>query len=113
MAGSIARHGPHHSAQKSTRTGVGDFSTLVSKSPSVNVFTCSDAICSSSPFYREARLHRALSAAGIDASSPVDFDIFLCGGRPSVVLRHALPLQPGPRVPVFKEPHGLLHRTDE
>src|SRR3954464_10305542 len=37
-------HGPHHSAQKSTRTGGADFSTLVSKFPSVKVCTFSAAM---------------------------------------------------------------------
>src|SRR5712671_7192426 len=33
-AGAIVRHGPHHSAQKSTTTGSADLSTLASKSAS-------------------------------------------------------------------------------
>src|SRR5262245_47487040 len=33
--GPIMRHGPHHSAQKSTRTGVSDFRTSCSKEVSV------------------------------------------------------------------------------
>ena len=35
--GAIMRHGPHHSAQKSTSTGVDDFSTACWKLSSVNV----------------------------------------------------------------------------
>src|SRR3954451_7555624 len=38
------RHGPHHSAQKSTRTGASALSTVESKLPSVKVCTCSDAM---------------------------------------------------------------------
>src|SRR6516164_7545311 len=44
IAGAIRLHGPHHSAQKSTRTGAPDFRTVSSKFPSVNVCTCSFAI---------------------------------------------------------------------
>src|SRR5262245_217686 len=44
IAGPIARQGPHHSAQKSTSTGVGAFKTSASKLPSVNVTTLSEAI---------------------------------------------------------------------
>src|SRR5262245_3043956 len=42
-AGAIARQGPHHSAQKSTRTGLPDFKTSESKDASVTlvVFICS------------------------------------------------------------------------
>src|SRR2546430_17321267 len=36
--GAIMRHGPHHVAQKSTSTGLSDFSTAVSKSLSVTVW---------------------------------------------------------------------------
>lgn len=35
MSGAIIRHGPHHGAQKSTRTGIGDLSTTSSKVASV------------------------------------------------------------------------------
>src|SRR6266478_8717627 len=37
MVGPIWRHGPHHSAQKSTSTGSGDLSTSLSKAASVKV----------------------------------------------------------------------------
>src|SRR5262245_29672558 len=36
-AGAICRHGPHHSAQKSTTTGVDDFKTSASKESSETV----------------------------------------------------------------------------
>src|SRR5918912_4095554 len=36
--GSTWRHGPHHSAQKSTSTGLSDLSTWASKSASVTAF---------------------------------------------------------------------------
>src|SRR5690242_4633773 len=52
-AGAICRHGPHHSAQKSTTTGVVDFSTSVSK---VSSETFSVAICFSSIAGRRERL---------------------------------------------------------
>src|SRR6185437_11358657 len=39
--GAIDLHGPHHSAQKSSNTGVSDFSTSVSKSASLTWVMCS------------------------------------------------------------------------
>ena len=48
-AGAIIRQGPHHSAQKSTRTGLSEFSTVFSKSPSVSVNVFSEAIVGSPP----------------------------------------------------------------
>src|SRR5437899_3089643 len=37
MVGPIWRHGPHHSAQKSTSTGSGDLSTSLSNAASVKI----------------------------------------------------------------------------
>src|SRR5260370_8281441 len=41
MVGEIMRHGVHHTAQKSTNTGLSDCSTSASKVPSVVSVTCS------------------------------------------------------------------------
>src|SRR6185436_16218305 len=41
IAGASMRHGPHHSAQKSTRTGFSDLSTSLSKELSVTSLTSS------------------------------------------------------------------------
>src|ERR1041384_5582818 len=46
--GSTWRHGPHHSAQKSTRTGLSDLSTVVSKSASVTAGKFATGVPSSS-----------------------------------------------------------------
>src|SRR4051794_30512540 len=44
--GATWRHGPHHSAQKSTRTGLSDLRTSASKSASVTAFMSATAVCS-------------------------------------------------------------------
>src|SRR6516165_3545644 len=44
MVGVIMRHGPHHSAQKSTRTGTSEFSTSLSQVASVKVRVFAPAI---------------------------------------------------------------------
>src|SRR5258708_10107905 len=49
MVGPIWRHGPHHSAQKSTSTGSGDLSTSLSNAASVKVNVLLPAI-SKPPF---------------------------------------------------------------
>src|SRR6478672_8381449 len=49
--GATWRHGPHHSAQKSTRTGLSDLSTVDSKSASVTAarFATGDPSCWTQP----------------------------------------------------------------
>src|ERR1700722_16305183 len=44
IVGDIMRHGPHHSAQKSTRTGASEFKTSLSQPASVNVSVFAPAI---------------------------------------------------------------------
>src|SRR5690349_21616485 len=62
-AGAICRHGPHHSAQKSTRTGLSLCRTFSSKSASVTVM---------------------VAFSGVLASAMV---VLLCAGRGVVALR--------------------------
>src|SRR5690606_28342400 len=58
ITGASARQGPHHSAQKSTRTGVEAFRTSVSKLASVNVTVCSDDMSASQSFRRALQVSR-------------------------------------------------------
>src|SRR5690348_16100883 len=51
MVGASARHGPHHSAQKSTIVSCWLPMTSLSKLPSVKVTILSEAIESQSPFF--------------------------------------------------------------
>src|SRR5262245_28326781 len=106
----MARHGPHHSAQKSTSTGWLALSTSTSKLLSVNVWRCSDAM----------RIFSAPSdetLAGPECRSllgpSVHFDIFPGGRLPRVVRCHSLFHQRHPHGLVVKEPHRLTNRPHE
>src|SRR5690606_13601274 len=114
-----ARQGPHHSAQKSTNTGVLAFSTLSSKLPSVNVATFAEAIPFLSSLTRsnypttQRPIHPAthppidpsaqLSAPaerGRVAGPSIHFDILPGRRVPRVILPHPLAHQPRPDVPL-------------
>src|SRR5918995_3526178 len=90
MIGAMRRHGPHHSAQKSTNTT--PVFVCSSKSPSVNVFTLSEAIRSSPSF-----VVRSTSSTG----TLVDPHVLPCSRVPGIVLAHASLLNAPPRVLVF------------
>src|SRR6476469_5305312 len=64
--GSTCRHGPHHSAQKSTRTGLSDLSTVVSKSASVTAAKLPTGVPSSSSGRRPLGAHHLSQHHGAD-----------------------------------------------
>src|SRR6266550_8071410 len=66
MAGAIIRQGPHHSAQKSTRTGSREFKTSASKAASVKTSVLSPAMSISSVlmFEQAQRFNPLRSADG-------------------------------------------------
>src|SRR5262249_46520156 len=78
--------GPHHSAQKSTSTGVPACSTDESKLPSVNVCTLSAAI------------HRSLRNCPI-----VYFDVLLSRTVPGMIGFHSSDLQRPPTVSILEK----------
>src|SRR4051794_10319915 len=80
--GAIILHGPHHSAQKSTRTGVGDWITSTAKFSCVNVTILGEAI------QRElARVKRMLleQKSEIDGRPDRDQSRNGCGDREDLV----------------------------
>src|SRR5215831_3035998 len=81
IVGARRLQGPHQSAQKSTRTGVPDWRTEVSKFPSVKVCTFSAAI--------------RFSSSSVTGSF-VYFDVLASRTVPGMVLAHASHLQGPP-----------------
>src|SRR5690242_18948894 len=69
MVGVIWRHGPHHSAQKSTSTGTSDRSTSWSKLASVNSNVFKPAILYPNYLLLESRLWKRIHAAAGGALS--------------------------------------------
>src|SRR3954447_23870470 len=115
MVGPSRLQGPHHSAQKSTRTGCAALMTDWSKFVSVSVVTFSDAIfalplgdrfeastpCRSAPQCRRPGGH-------------IHFDILAGRNVPRVIIPHArlLHLSPLPWVPVeLQRPVNSLEET--
>src|ERR1044071_9332767 len=96
--GARRRHGPHHSAQKSTR--VTPFLISVSKLLSVNVLTFSDAMSLSLPGGpRGAVLHRRPSCGCRRLTRPrarVYFDVLPGRSVPGKILGHPAKLNPFP-----------------
>src|SRR5215813_7560299 len=113
----MARHGPHHSAQKSTNTGVADWSTLASKSPSLKVCTYSEAIvdlCPLSEFSVVASRRDERRSDGRVAARPsIHFDIFPRRRVPGVVHGHPLTNQTQPCCAILVHAKRLPHGSHE
>src|SRR5678816_276382 len=100
--GPSRRHGPHHSAQKSTSTTPLFFSS--SKLLSVNVLTFSDAIRCLLPL----SLNRHASCC-----ADVDVNVLLCRRVPRKILTHPTLLDASPEGPVAKRSQRSSNRTKE
>src|SRR6185437_2469810 len=112
-SGAMALHGPHHSAQKSTSTGVSDCSTWASNSSSLTWVTCS--LMGGSWFVRRKGMAQRWGYRGIFASPAGNTGIRYTyrnhGGEPAplppssaVILRASLVQMP--RIP-FSRQRGL------
>src|ERR1035437_893996 len=84
IVGDICRQGPHHSAQKSTRTGRSDRSTSWSKLASVKVSVLSPAILSPSSI----RIANPEKDSSLAQKLLIQSRIARCGGLPGVVFPH-------------------------
>src|SRR6185503_1455324 len=100
--GASRRHGPHHSAQKSTSTTPLFFSS--SKLLSVNVLTFSDAIRCLLPL--SLNPHAACCAL-------VDVNVLLCRCVPRKILTHPTLLDASPERPVAKCGKRSSNRPEE
>src|SRR5580698_8130939 len=87
--GVIMRQGPHHSAQKSTRTGASEFRTSLSQVASVNVKVFAPAIIFLSPPKSNRCRNRPKDSAC--QKPPIQLDVLASGGVPREVLLHATP----------------------
>src|ERR1700733_10931614 len=91
MVGDIMRHGPHHSAQKSTRTGASEFRTSLSQPASVNVSVFAPAIL----FAIAPLINRCIQRQNDSTrpKPPVQLHILAGRGIPRKVFLHT-PLHP-------------------
>src|SRR4051812_11414063 len=88
IVGPMRLQGPHHSAQKSTRTGPPDFSTVSSKLLSVKVCTFSAAIVSPRPWFGLHR--RGTRKLAVSSDRPIIyFDVLAGGTVPGMIHLHA------------------------
>src|SRR5207249_5320098 len=101
MVGPIWRHGPHHSAQKSTSTGSGDLSTSLSNAASVKVNVLLPAI-SNPQLYWISFWAKGCSRFAAIQQPLVQGRIFRRGNPPGIVLEHAAPHHSFPAFPVLK-----------
>src|ERR1017187_3975552 len=108
MVGAICRHGPHHSAQKSTRTGTSERSTSWSNVASEKFSVLSPAI-SSPDFNLSIRIPRGPKDS-TGQHAPVQLRISRRRYLPRKIFGHAAKHHALPRFAVLEGAHGGSYR---